>query len=491
MITLSTSNANPSKTKLDALLVALPAFQPTTAPWRRLGRDLSRLCALADPGRRFTGSEGSILTFPSLGQIAPAQIALVGLGKSTEPAALRRCLAKAIRQLHKSRKIRSLGILCPVRRIAPEILASAAEEGTYHFTAFSPDQKDTPQPLTRLTLFAGAVPQSVLTRTGRISSAVRYARNLANQPPNLFSPATLVAAARKLARTHRLRCEIWDQRRLQRDGFGGLLAVGQGSANPPRFIRLDYRGAAAGQPPFVVVGKAITFDTGGISIKPSDSMDEMKFDKCGGIAVLGIMSAVAALRLPINVTGLIASAENMPSATAYRPGDLIRALSGKYIEVLNTDAEGRIVLADALTYAQRLKPRAIVDLATLTGACIVCFGHECAAVLGNHDDLIENLRTAAHRAGEKIWPLPIWPEYREKVKSDIAFVKNTAGRPGGTITGACFLDAFVDAKIPWAHLDIAGVAWTSKEDPHRAKGATAFGVRLITHWLEAESEESR
>jgi leucyl aminopeptidase len=191
------------------------------------------------------------------------------------------------------------------------------------------------------------------------------------------------------------------------------------------------------------------------------------------------------LKLPINVTGLISSAENMPSSTAYRPGDLVKSLSGKYIEIINTDAEGRVVLADALTYADQLKPKAIVDMATLTGACIICFGHECAAVLGNNQPLVDQLNAASEKTGEKIWQMPLWPEYQEKVKSDVGFVKNSTGREGGTITAACFLNSFVNPKTPWAHLDIAGTAWTSSEEGHRAKGATAFGVRLVVNWLQS------
>ena len=427
-----------------------------------------------------------MLVGSTFGQITPATLALVGLGKREEPAAQQRFIGKAIRQLNKARA-QSVGVLCHGTTVRHETIVHAAEEASYHFDTYSPDPKSTPPSLSQLVVFSPSRANWPLRPAILVSQSVRYCRDLANQPPNLCTPSTLAAEARKLARRRGLRCRLWDSNQLKRDGFGGILAVGQGSATPPWFIRLDYRGGRANQPPYVVVGKAITFDTGGISIKPGDKMDEMKFDKCGGVAVLGILDAVAALRLRINVTGLISAAENMPSATAYRPGDLIKTLSGKYIEVLNTDAEGRVVLADALTYAQRLKPRAIVDLATLTGACVICFGHECAALLSNHDPLSEELQAASKRTGERVWPLPLWPEFQEKVKSDIASVKNTAGREGGAITGACFLNAFVEAEVSWAHLDIAGVAWTTKDDPHRAKGATAFGVRLVTDWLQSRT----
>ncbi len=482
---ISTSPANPSKTKLDALIVVTTVFELKSSPWRKLNSSLSQLCEKANPFHDFSGKENSVLVLPTLGQITPPLLALVGIGKSSDPASHQRSLAKAIRQLQKSsrRGIQSLGIAFAGKPLSADAIAHAVDEATYQFRKFSPASDEVRRPLSKIILFSQTPSRDSLARASHVARAVRYARDLANQPPNYFTPAVLAREAQRLAKQRRLQLQVWDERRLKRDGFGGILAVGQGSANPPRFVRLDHRGGRPGQAPLVVIGKAITFDTGGISIKPSDRMDEMKFDKCGGIAVLGIMDAVAALRLPINVTGLIASAENMPGGRAYRPGDLIPTLSGKFVEVLNTDAEGRIVLADALTYAQRLKPRAMVDMATLTGACIVCFGHECAALLSNNDSLTEGLRAASTRTGEKVWPLPLWTEYQEKVKSDVAFVKNTAGREGGTITAACFLNAFVDAKFPWAHLDIAGMAWTSKEEPHRAKGATAFGVRLVTDWL--------
>ncbi len=481
---ISISNSNPSKAKLDTLLVVVSTERQSGLPWDGLPLPLPKICAEAAQSMGFSVKPGATAIFPTLGRLAARRIALAVLGQDEDVAARLRTLGKAFRLLHKW-KAREIGLVFNGKPLPPELIAVCAEEASYDFTDFAPAPKSKPTPFSRLVLFGKPLPASLLRNAIHLASSVRYARGLANRPPNLFSPELLAGEARRLARRHGLRCRIWNERQLRREGFGGILAVGSGSAHPPRFIRLDYRGGPSRQPPRVVIGKAITFDTGGISIKPSDKMDEMKFDKCGGIAALGIMDAVATLRLPLNLTVLIPSAENMPSATAYRPGDLIKTLSGKYVEVLNTDAEGRIVLADALTYAQRLDPSSIVDLATLTGACLVCFGHEAAAVLGNQDALVEQLRAAAERTGQKIWPLPPWPEYQEKVKSDIAFVKNTAGREGGTITGACFLNAFVDAKIPWAHLDIAGMAWTSKEEPHRAKGATAFGVRLVTDWLRS------
>jgi leucyl aminopeptidase len=286
---------------------------------------------------------------------------------------------------------------------------------------------------------------------------------------------------------------VFARKELEKRGFGGLLAVGGGSVNEPHLIVLEYSGAphqpstAKQLAPIVFVGKAITFDSGGISIKPSDKMDEMKFDKCGGVAVLGIMKAVAQLKLPLNILGVIASAENMPSATSYRPGDIVTSYRGPdkrgvTVEVLNTDAEGRIVLGDALAYAREHKPQAIIDFATLTGACVVALGSFAAGLLGNNDKLQEKIRSSADRTGERVWPLPLWTEYKDKIKSDVADIKNTGGRYGGAITAAAFLAKYV-GDTPWVHLDIAGTAWTTEELPYLTKGATGFGVRLAVDLL--------
>ncbi|MBV9463797.1 MAG: leucyl aminopeptidase [Verrucomicrobiae bacterium] len=372
---------------------------------------------------------------------------------------------------------------------AGTLVGLAAYRAAYSFRQYlakGPNDDTDEAPSPEVTIY-GAAGSSPLKEINALGAAIDYARQIANQPPNVLHPDTLADEAAKLGKKHKLQVTVWDEHRLEKEGFGGILAVGSGSIHAPRFIRIDYQGGKKGAAPICVVGKAITFDSGGISIKPSDRMDEMKFDKCGGVAVLGILDAVASLRLKHNVIGLIASAENLPSATSYRPGDLVKNLGGKYIEVLNTDAEGRIVLSDALVYACKLKPRAIVDLATLTGACIVALGSEAAGLLGNDAKLLQALQKAGDRVGERLWPMPLFAEFEEKVKSDVGYVKNTAGREGGTCTAAAFLKAFVDDGVPWAHLDIAGTAWTTKDEGHRPKGATAFGVAAIVEWLRGLS----
>jgi len=319
-----------------------------------------------------------------------------------------------------------------------------------------------------------------------IGKAQSYARTLANRPANVINPAELAAAAKEIARgSNRLNCTVFDEKQMAAKGMGGVLAVGSGSQNKPRFIILKYSppGKAAGNLPTVaLVGKAITFDSGGISIKPSANMDEMKLDKSGGIAVLGAMKALAELAPPVNVFGIVPSAENMPSGTSYRPGDIINTFSGKTVEVQNTDAEGRMILCDAISYAVKQKCDIIIDIATLTGACVVALGKYMAGLMGNNDGLIKDLQKAAEASGEKVWPMPSGEEYAKEMKSKIADLKNIGSKWGGACTAAAFLRQFAgDTK--WAHLDIAGVWNFEKATEFTSEGASAFGVRLLTAYV--------
>jgi len=273
---------------------------------------------------------------------------------------------------------------------------------------------------------------------------------------------------------------VLDRGAIEREKMGALLCVAQGSAEEPRFIALEYKGAAGS--PVVLVGKGVTFDTGGISIKPAQNMEDMKFDMSGAAAVLGTFEMLGRLKPPVHVVGLIPSAENMPSGTAVKPGDVVTSQLGKTIEIINTDAEGRLILCDALAYARRYRPACVIDIATLTGAIVVALGHTAAGVMGTDDELVEEVRRAADRAGERVWPLPLWDEYRELMKSDIADVKNAGGRPAGSISAGWFLREFVDG-FPWAHLDIAGTAYTERDEPTRVKGPTGMGVRLFSEFV--------
>lgn len=314
-----------------------------------------------------------------------------------------------------------------------------------------------------------------------ISRAVMMARDMVNHPAMDMTPSVIADIARDISRKYGLRLKVLDRKDMERLGMGGLLGVAAGSAQPPKFIIVEYRGG--GKKPFIaLVGKTITFDSGGISLKPAENMDKMKSDMAGGAAVLGTMMAAAGLELKLNIVGLLPATENMPGGRAYKPGDVLKTLSGQTIEIINTDAEGRLILADALSYALRYKPSAILDIATLTGACRIALGQEAIGMMGNNDDIKEKVRAAGERTGERVWELPLWEGYYELIKSDIADMKNSGGRDGGAITAACLLSKFVE-KYPWVHLDIAATAWTDKERPYTPKGATGVGVRILTRFL--------
>ncbi len=315
-------------------------------------------------------------------------------------------------------------------------------------------------------------------RTGvQIASATNLARDLGNHPGNVATPIYLASVARRLARQHGLSCRVIDQGGMKKLGMGALLAVAQGSAQPPRFIVLEHHKKVGGRP-LVLEGKGVTFDSGGISLKPGDKMEDMKFDMCGAAAVLGAMQAVASLKVPRYVVGLVAATENLPDGRAFKPGDILKTLTGKTIEIVNTDAEGRLILADTLGYARRFNPAGVVDLATLTGACVVALGHHASGMFSNDNDLAERVRQAGEHTNERVWPLPLWAEYREQIKSDYADMKNTGGRPGGASTGAALLAEFA-SEYPWVHLDIAGTAWSSQSKPYTPKGCVGLGVRLL------------
>jgi leucyl aminopeptidase len=326
-----------------------------------------------------------------------------------------------------------------------------------------------------------------------LGAATTLARDLATGPANLVTATYLGDRAREVAREHGMAVQIFGKQELEDMGCGGILAVNQGSAEPPVMGVIRYDCGRPGAKTLAVVGKGITFDTGGISIKPAENMHFMRHDKSGACAVIGFMQAAAALKLPINVLGVFGATDNMPSGSAYRPGDVIKSYAGTYMEILNTDAEGRVVLADALAYAVEQQPDAIVDLATLTGACVMALGHVCSGLFSNDDALSAALTSAGDASGERVWRMPLWPEYREQIKAPLGDIKNTGGRPAGAITAAWFLANFV-GDVPWAHLDIAGTAWAEGSwavlPPYVQKDlATGVGVRLLTYfartWAEA------
>jgi len=318
-----------------------------------------------------------------------------------------------------------------------------------------------------------------------VASSQNYARALAIRPANIVNPRYLADSARRLGNELGLKVTVMDPAAMEKDGMKALLAVAAGSDEEPQFIAVEYRGAKKARP-LVLVGKGVTFDSGGLSLKTPQNMESMKYDMSGAAAVLGAIRAIALLKLRTHVVGLIPAVENLPSGHALKPGDVVTSRSRKTIEVLNTDAEGRLILADALSYAARYEPEAMVDIATLTGACVIALGHQAMGLMGSDESLIQEIRGAGERSGERVWPLPLWPEYREQIKSEIADIKNTGGRPAATITAAMFLREFV-GSVPWAHLDIAGTAWAEKATPYLSTGPTGVGVRLFTEWVRGRA----
>jgi leucyl aminopeptidase len=320
--------------------------------------------------------------------------------------------------------------------------------------------------------------EAALAQGKAIAEGVALARDLGNQPANICTPDYLADTARRMADEFTLECEILGDKEMEKLGMRALLAVSKGSQQKPRFIVLRYRGAATSEPPLVLVGKGVTFDSGGISLKPAAKMDEMKYDMCGAAAALGVMRATARMALPINLTALIPASENLPGGNATRPGDIVISLSGQSIEILNTDAEGRLLLCDALTYAERLKPAAVIDIATLTGACAIALGHHASGLFTNNDTLAKALLHAGKIAQDRAWRLPLWEEYGESLRSNFADMANVGEREGGAISAACFLSRFT-TRYPWAHLDIAGAAWKSGKH----KSATGRPVALLCHYI--------
>jgi leucyl aminopeptidase len=316
-----------------------------------------------------------------------------------------------------------------------------------------------------------------------IARGMAYAKDLGNLPGNVCTPTYLGEQALALAKEFNFKAQVLERPELEKLGMGSFLSVTNGSVQPPRFIVMEYQGSGKKQRPHVLVGKGITFDSGGISLKPGLEMDEMKFDMCGAASVLGTFHAIAELGAKINLVGLIPACENMPGGRATKPGDIVKSMSGQTIEILNTDAEGRLILCDALTYAERFDPAAVIDIATLTGACVIALGHVCCGLFSNNDTLARALLAASEQSGDRAWHMPLLEDYHEGLESNFADFANIAGRPGGSITAACFLSKFA-RKYDWAHLDIAGVAWKSGKE----KGATGRPVPLLTSYLLSTAE---
>jgi len=461
----------------------------------KLDGAIERLIKLGD----FKGKDGTSAIVYGNDSIAAKRVMLIGLGEKKK-ATLDTVRKAAANAANKAVTMKAKNLSLALHRAfggrfdlgtMSRVMAEGIYLGSYRYDEFVTESENGRLGSLKVELIDPDSAKTKKLNKGRsrgiiIGKAQNYARTLANRPGNIINPAALAAAAKELASgSKNLSCTVFDEKQLSARGMGGVLAVGSGSQNRPRFIILKYSPvgkAASGRPTVGLVGKAITFDSGGISIKPAAKMEEMKLDKSGGIAVLGTMKAAAELGLPVNVWGIIPAAENLPSGSSYRPGDIITTFSGKTVEVQNTDAEGRMILCDALSYAVKQKCDIIIDIATLTGACRVALGTYMAALMGNDDKLIKQLQRAAEDSGEKVWPMPSGDEYAEEMKSKIADLKNTGGKWGGACTGAAFLRQFVGEK-KWAHLDIAGVELFDKATEFTAEGSSGFGVRLLATYL--------
>ena len=438
------------------------------------------------------GKVGQTLLLHSLPGVKAERVLLVGCGKdeSLGDRAWRKlvgAVGNVLKSLGGNDAVLALDDIAVSARGAQydkyRLLAETLLDGEYVFDRFK-SSKAEPRALKKITLLTGKAGQAETERAVRhasaIASGMALTRDLGNLPPNLCHPSFLADQARDMGKAHKnLKVEVLDEKKIKDLGMGAFHAVGQGSEQPPRLIVLNYQGGRKAEKPFVLVGKGITFDTGGISLKPGAGMDEMKFDMCGAASVFGTLRAVLELQLPINLVCLLACAENMPSGGATRPGDIVTTMSGQTVEILNTDAEGRLVLCDTLTYAERFKPQAVIDIATLTGACIVALGSQTSGLMGNDDELVGQLLDAGKRADDRAWQLPLFDEYQEQLDSPFADIANIGGPKAGTITAGCFLSRFAKA-YRWAHLDIAGTAWISGG---KDKGATGRPVPLLTQYL--------
>ncbi len=442
------------------------------------------------------GKAGTTLVLHCLAGLPSDRVLLVGLGKERElgESAYRKAIDTAVKALRATGATDATFFLTELTlrkrdtAFKVEQAVLGIMEGMYRFDRMKSKPPEQKRPLRKVVLQVArrsdiAPGEAALARAMAVAEGVCLARDLGNLPANHCTPTHLATEAQALAKQHGLGCEILDQKDLEKLGMGAFLAVARGSRQPPKLIVLEHFGAKKKDtPPVVLVGKGVTFDTGGISLKPAAEMDEMKYDMCGAASVLGTMKAVALMKLPINVVGIVPATENMPGGNAVKPGDVVTTMSGKTVEILNTDAEGRLILCDALTYAERYKPAAVVDIATLTGAMVIALGHIATGLFANADSLARELVHAGEASWDRAWHLPLWDDYQEGLKSNFADFPNIASRAGGAITAACFLERFAKA-YPWAHLDIAGTAWKSGAD----KGATGRPVALLANFLTRRS----
>jgi leucyl aminopeptidase len=481
----STKTLSPESAKTGCVVLGIHSNQELTPAAKRV--DQASRGALRKALGDLSGKTGSTLLLRALPGVAAERALLVGLGERKEFAepAYRdsvRAAANALKELGAKdaalflvdTKVNSRPVSWNVRQAVLGV-----RDAFYRFDELKTQKISSAPALANviLPLSPSAELQQTLSEAQATADGAELARTLGNLPSNICTPSYLAEEAKKLARQFKLQIEVLERRDMERLGMGAFLAVTNASHQPPKLIVLRYSGGAKGKKPLALVGKGITFDTGGISLKPAGEMDEMKFDMSGAGSVLGTLRALAGMRAPVNVVGVIPTCENMPGGHATKPGDVVTTLSGQTVEILNTDAEGRLILCDALTYAARFEPEAIVDVATLTGACVIALGHVATGLFANDQKLADDIKEAADEAWDRVWQMPLWEDYQEQLRSNFADFANIGGRPGGSITAACFLARFT-REMRWAHLDIAGTAWKSG----REKGSTARPVPLLVRF---------
>lgn len=493
----SVKSGNPEKQRTACIVIAV--FEPRRLPPLSERLDQVTEGYISNLIRRgdLEGKVGQTLLLHNVPNTLADRVLLVGCGRERDlnDKQYRKITAIAVQKLNDIGAMEAVTYLTELnvkgRSTAWKVrqAVEATHDSLYRFDQLKSKKDSERRPLRKI---IHSVPsRRELTDAERaieigngVAAGVSLAKDLANLPGNFCTPSYMAEQAQKLDKKHKpLTAEILDEAQMEELGMGALLSVSKGSVEPAKLIVMKYQGGNKDDAPVVLVGKGLTFDAGGISLKPAQAMDEMKYDMCGGGAVIGTLAAVAEISLPINVYGVVPASENLPSGSANKPGDIVTSMSGQTIEILNTDAEGRLILADALTYSERFEPAMVIDIATLTGACVIALGAHASAVLGNSSPLIHDLLNAGKTSGDRAWEMPLWDEYQEQIKSNFADMANIGGRSAGTITAACFLSKFTK-KFKWAHLDIAGAAWVSGDK----KGATGRPVPLLTQFLIDQCE---
>lgn len=495
----SIKNVNAAATQSDCLVVGVYEANVLSEAAQEIDRASKGMISKVLADGDLDGKLEATLMLHHVPGLTSHRLLLVGLGKEADftEKQYAKAVRASIKALEKSGALDATTCLAqlPVKALSAQrkvaYLSEAALDASYKFAAIKrKDEKASPKKgIAKLTINVAAsevtAAETGLADGQALAAGVSLAKDLGNLPPNVCTPSYLAEQALALGKTHQFKVEVLERDALEKLGMGSFLGVAQGSEEPPKFIIMQHLKGKKEQKPVVLVGKGITFDTGGISLKPGSEMDEMKYDMCGAASVLGTFKTIAAMNLPLNVIGVIPTCENMPDGRATRPGDVLTSMSGLTIEVLNTDAEGRLILCDALTYVERFEPSAVIDVATLTGACVIALGHHASGLFSNNDALAAELLQAGEVSLDRAWHMPMWEDYQSLLDSNFADMANIGGRAAGSITAACFLARFAK-KYDWAHLDVAGTAWKSGKE----KGGTGRPVPLLTEFLVQRANQA-